>query len=59
VSFHLDPVFRDIIQVLGVDIDLLEESPSGFYLSQVVFGFVLAPFPFKQSFFFPNLADSS
>ena len=37
MSLHLDPVFRVIIQVLGVDIDLLEESPSGFYLSQVVF----------------------
>jgi len=34
-SFHLRPVVRDIVEILGVGGDLLEQAPSGFDLGQV------------------------
>lgn len=55
--FHLGPVFGDIEEVLGVDIDLLKQSPLRLDVTQVVFGFVLAAFFLEQVFLAPDFTN--
>ena len=58
VSLHLDEILRDVTEILGVDIDLLEQSPPSLHLPEVILGLMLAPFLPEQTFFSPYLANS-
>lgn len=54
---HLRPVFWDVREVFGVDIDLLEEPPLGLEGSEVVFGLMFFSFNPYQVFLAPDSAD--
>jgi hypothetical protein len=55
--FHLGPVFRDIEEVLGIEVDLFEEAPLCFDLSEVVFGLGFAAFFLEQVFLAPDFTN--
>jgi hypothetical protein len=57
-SSDLGPEFWDIFEILGIDIDLFKHSPAGFYGSEVMFSFMLFPFPSQQALVVPDLSDS-
>jgi hypothetical protein len=42
-ALQADPVLGDVVEVLGVDVDLLKEPPAFFDLAEASLGLVLAP----------------